>query len=104
MDLAPVVLRNILSFEYPLCFLGDFLERQCDHGVTRMNLGVITRLLIPTHLRFLLSQMPKPNFLKQSKHIVFKEGMINDRLSFLLIELSLDQQRTLQQPLPDVIK
>ena len=69
-----------------------------------MNLGVITRLLIPTHLRFLLSQMPKPNFLKQSKHIVFKEGMINDRLSFLLIELSLDQQRTLQQPLPDVIK
>lgn len=85
MDLAPLVLGDVLSSEYFFSLGGDSLEGQCNHSLTRMNLGVVIGLLISTHFSFLFSKLVPVNFLKQPELVVLKKCMIDDSFSLLFI-------------------
>jgi len=69
-----------------------------------MDLCVVACLFVSTDFNLFVSKLIVVNLLEKSELIVLKECMVNNSLSLLLVQLCIDQERTLQKPLPNVIQ
>lgn len=56
-----------------------------------MNLGKIIGLLILTYFGFFFTEFIVMDLFEKPEKIIFEEGMIDDSLSFLFVEFSLDE-------------
>ncbi len=56
-----------------------------------MNLGKIIGLLILAYFGFFFTKFFVMDLFEKPEKIIFEEGMIDNSLSFLLVELSLDE-------------
>lgn len=86
-----MILSDVFSSKYLFSFFWDSLESQCNNSLTGMNLGKIIGLLILAYFGFFFTEFFVMDLFKKPEKIIFEEGMIDDSLSFLFVELSLDE-------------
>jgi hypothetical protein len=91
MDFSPMILSDVISSKYLLSFFWNSLKSQCNNSLTGMNLGKIIGLLILTYFGFFFTEFFVMDLFKKPEQIVFEEGMIDNSLSFLFVEFSLDK-------------